>query len=175
MPLLAFGPRSAGQGIGDKLPKDAIVYVELSGSEHTLEGRLTTPFGRLMNDPGMKAFKDAAWEAIGKLIAKEAKSEEDAKVAKAVTDVLTHLWKQGFALSLGNIEMGQQGPDFSLAVVSPAGGDSGEYGFEPTAPFSPTDPQRLGGTRSICEGKSSSAKATPSPNGGLAIESSSGP
>ncbi|HNO76902.1 MAG TPA: hypothetical protein PKN33_02490 [Phycisphaerae bacterium] len=111
----------------DKLPKDAIVYVELSGSEHTLEGRLTTPFGRLMNDPGMKAFKDSAWEAIGKLIAKEAKSEEDAKVAKAVTDVLTHLWKQGFALSLGNIEMGQQGPDFSLAVVSPAGGDSAAF------------------------------------------------
>ncbi len=111
----------AGAQLRDKLPKDAIVYVELSGSEHTLEGRLTTPFGRLMNDPGMKAFKDSAWEAIGKLIAKEAKSEEDAKVAKAVTDVLTHVWKQGFALSLGNIEMGQQGPDFSLAVVTPAG------------------------------------------------------
>ncbi len=105
----------------EKLPMDSILYVEFAGTEQTLEGRLTTPFGRLMNDPGMKAFNASVWEAITNVIAKEAGKSGDAEVAAATKNVIAHLWTKGFALSLGNLEMSQQGPDFSFAIVAPSG------------------------------------------------------
>ncbi|NOX59880.1 MAG: hypothetical protein GXP29_13625, partial [Planctomycetes bacterium] len=112
---------SANAQLREKLPQDSIVFVEFAGSERTHKACLTTPFGQMMNDPGMKSLTKTVWSAIKKKIAEEGAKNSEAELAANAQDLLLHLWKKGFALNLSNIQMGQQGPDVSLVFATPVG------------------------------------------------------
>lgn len=111
-------PSRALGDLRSNMPQPSILYIEYAGSKSCASACAETPFGRMLNQPGMNELCSALFKALEGAIMQEAQENGQAELAAQVRDMALTLWRRGFAIDLVSASIGEQGPTGSLIIAS---------------------------------------------------------
>lgn len=120
-------PSRALGDLRSKMPQPSILYVEYAGSKSCASACAETPFGRMLNQPGMNELCSALFKALEGAIMQEAQENGQAELTALAKDMALILWRRGFVIDVLGASMTEQGPTGSLIIAAQLDEDAADF------------------------------------------------